>query len=194
MFSSLIFLPLPKLEGNDKINSPLRSESRTTLTENATGFPSVFNPFPKRSASLIQPLDSLKLPKGIIDFSFGQRKIDVLVSWDWSTITITETIDNRNLKIPLTSSLDWYLKTLQQKSWHVAFLEVMQTSKKDDKRSRRGQMLEVVGVDIGGATTDVFSVFKNYDTGEDIFNRSVSANLGMSYSFSNVLVLINNKW
>ena len=71
------------------------------------------------------------------------------MSWDWSTITITETIDNRNLKIPLTSSLDWYLKTLQQKNWHVAFLEVMQTAKKDDKRRGRGQMLEVVGVDIG---------------------------------------------
>ncbi len=41
--------------------------------------------------------------------------------------------------------------------------------------------IEVVGVDIGGATTDVFSVF------EDTFNRTVSANLGMSYSISNVL-------
>ncbi|MBZ0267056.1 glutamate mutase L [bacterium] len=41
--------------------------------------------------------------------------------------------------------------------------------------------LDVVGVDIGGATTDVFSVFG------DTFNRTVSANLGMSYSISNVL-------
>jgi uncharacterized protein (TIGR01319 family) len=41
--------------------------------------------------------------------------------------------------------------------------------------------INVVGVDIGGATTDVFSVFD----GE--FNRTVSANLGMSYSVSNVL-------
>jgi len=41
--------------------------------------------------------------------------------------------------------------------------------------------IEVVGVDIGGATTDVFSVFR------DTFNRTVSANLGMSYSVSNVL-------
>ncbi|MBD3237496.1 MAG: methylaspartate mutase [Candidatus Eisenbacteria bacterium] len=41
--------------------------------------------------------------------------------------------------------------------------------------------IQVVGVDIGGATTDVFSVF------EEIFNRTVSANLGMSYSVSNVL-------
>lgn len=39
---------------------------------------------------------------------------------------------------------------------------------------------QIVGVDIGGATTDVFSVFSG------IFNRTVSANLGMSYSISNV--------
>ena len=45
----------------------------------------------------------------------------------------------------------------------------------------RQQDINVVGVDIGGATTDVFSVFG------EIFNRTVSANLGMSYSISNVL-------
>lgn len=54
--------------------------------------------------------------------------------------------------------------------------------------------LNIVGVDIGGATTDVFSVFaigeqdeQSGDTRERVFNRSVSANLGMSYSVSNVL-------
>jgi len=41
--------------------------------------------------------------------------------------------------------------------------------------------ISVIGVDIGGATTDVFSVFDN------TFNRTVSANLGMSYSISNVM-------
>lgn len=41
--------------------------------------------------------------------------------------------------------------------------------------------LNLIGVDIGGATTDVFSVFG------ETFNRTVSANLGMSYSISNVL-------
>ena len=46
--------------------------------------------------------------------------------------------------------------------------------------------VQVVGVDIGGATTDVFSVFQN-QVRESIFNRTVSANLGMSYSISNVL-------
>ena len=41
--------------------------------------------------------------------------------------------------------------------------------------------ISVVGVDIGGATTDIFSVF------QEQFNRTVSANLGMSYSICNVL-------
>ncbi len=45
----------------------------------------------------------------------------------------------------------------------------------------RQRDINVVGVDIGGATTDVFSVF------DGVFNRTVSANLGMSYSISNVL-------
>ena len=45
----------------------------------------------------------------------------------------------------------------------------------------RQESINVVGVDIGGATTDVFSVFG------EVFNRTVSANLGMSYSISNVL-------
>jgi len=39
----------------------------------------------------------------------------------------------------------------------------------------------IIGVDIGGATTDVFSSFKG------TFTRTVSANLGMSYSICNVL-------
>jgi len=46
--------------------------------------------------------------------------------------------------------------------------------------------IEAVGVDIGGATTDVFSVFRPDEDNEGVFNRTVSANLGMSYSVSNV--------
>ncbi len=43
------------------------------------------------------------------------------------------------------------------------------------------ESISVLAVDIGGATTDVFSVF------ERNFTRTVSANLGMSYSICNVL-------
>jgi len=49
------------------------------------------------------------------------------------------------------------------------------------QRVAAGEGINAVGVDIGGATTDVFSVF------DGAFNRTVSANLGMSYSVSNVL-------
>ena len=47
--------------------------------------------------------------------------------------------------------------------------------------------LQVLCVDIGGATTDVFSVFKG-EEGQAVFNRTVSANYGMSYSVANVLI------
>ena len=49
------------------------------------------------------------------------------------------------------------------------------------KKIAEEDSISVIGVDIGGATTDVFSVF------EGQFNRTVSANLGMSYSVCNVL-------
>lgn len=47
--------------------------------------------------------------------------------------------------------------------------------------------INVLAADIGGATTDVFSVFKG------IYNRTVSANLGMSYSICNVLAEAGTK-
>ncbi len=47
--------------------------------------------------------------------------------------------------------------------------------------SRRGNE-NIIMVDIGGATTDVFSFY------EDTYSRTVSANLGMSYSASHVLL------
>ncbi len=49
------------------------------------------------------------------------------------------------------------------------------------QEAARRDKIQVIGVDIGGATTDVFSYF------QDVFVRTVSANLGMSYSISNVL-------
>ena len=60
---------------------------------------------------------------------------------------------------------------------------IIQTIAKQNK-------MNVLGVDIGGATTDVFSSFMvetSPGQEERIYNRSVSANLGMSYSVSNVM-------
>ncbi len=56
------------------------------------------------------------------------------------------------------------------------------------QRVAKARNITLVGVDIGGATTDVFSIFKVPGKGEEtVFNRTVSANLGMSYSVMNVL-------
>ena len=63
------------------------------------------------------------------------------------------------------------------------------------QRVAQTRNLNIVGVDIGGATTDVFSDFAvpapdgraAAGTAERVFNRTVSANYGMSYSISNVL-------
>lgn len=50
--------------------------------------------------------------------------------------------------------------------------------------------IQILAVDIGGATTDVFSVFRDSGGEQEamVFNRTVSANLGMSYSVANVLL------
>ena len=56
-------------------------------------------------------------------------------------------------------------------------------------RAAERQQIQILAADIGGATTDVFSVFRNPDENNRlIFNRTVSANLGMSYSVANVLL------
>ncbi len=57
----------------------------------------------------------------------------------------------------------------------------MDASFQATRAQQRG--IDVLAVDIGGATTDVFSVFGGN------FTRTVSANLGMSYSICNVLSL-----
>jgi uncharacterized protein (TIGR01319 family) len=51
--------------------------------------------------------------------------------------------------------------------------------------------ISILGVDIGGATTDIFTVFWREDEKGDRhsdYHRTVSANLGMSYSICNVLL------
>ncbi|MFN8390008.1 MAG: glutamate mutase L [Bdellovibrionota bacterium] len=47
---------------------------------------------------------------------------------------------------------------------------------------------QILAADIGGATTDVFSVFRSAEDQPFVFNRTVSANLGMSYSVANVML------
>ena len=90
---------------------------RILLPEYFPTSPLIVNPFPIVPVGLVQPLDSLLVPRGIINFSFGLKKTSINLSWDWSIITVSETIDGKRLKIPLTSSVEWYLKILHHRTF-----------------------------------------------------------------------------
>ena len=109
----------------------------------------VFDPFPRHPEALVLPYDSIPRHKGILKYYFGIKKTDIEFSRDWSVITISESINGEILQIPFTASVDWYLEMMQQQKWHTRFIQFMQEESKDNKRKGRGQMLEVVGVDIG---------------------------------------------
>ena len=107
----------------------------------------ITDPFPSSKKTLVQPIDSLKTPIGLISIPYKKQEQIVQVSWDWSQITIKKTADG-HLFLPYTTTVDWYLKILQKRNWHKKFIEIMQKKSKDTNK-RRGQMLEVVGVDMG---------------------------------------------
>ncbi len=100
------------------------------------------------------------------------------------------TLDNENLDPAREEIHELFLEHVMQQApgynklldW--ASYEVMATPNAVGKLLKNyadQEGINILGVDIGGATTDVFSVF------EGIYNRTVSANLGMSYSICNVL-------
>ena len=143
------FLYLGILFAQDIDTVAIDGPSQILLPTYIPSSPYVIDPFPRRLKTLVQPLDTISTPIGIISFPFSRRKTDIELSWDWQVITISETVDGEKVQIPFTASVQWYLKMFQKQAWHKTFLERMQKDAKDDKTSRRGQMIEVVGMDIG---------------------------------------------
>jgi len=103
---------------------------------------------------------------------------------------VRPTLESENLKPARDKIHDLFMEhVMQQAPGYKKLMEMTDAPIKPtpgavgDIVQKVAQMekINVVGVDIGGATTDVFSVF------DGVFNRTVSANLGMSYSISNVL-------
>lgn len=104
------------------------------------------------------------------------------------------TLDRENLDPARDEIHEMFLEHVMQQAPGYSKLlewtseEVMATPNAVGKLLREyaeNEKLNLLGVDIGGATTDVFSVFLAGT--ERIYNRTVSANLGMSYSICNVL-------
>ncbi|MFY9233680.1 MAG: glutamate mutase L [Fimbriimonadaceae bacterium] len=103
---------------------------------------------------------------------------------------IRPTLDKENLDPARDEIHEMFLEHVMQQAPGYSKLldwtsyEVMATPNAVGKLMKHyadQEKINILGVDIGGATTDVFSVFGG------IYNRTVSANLGMSYSICNVL-------
>lgn len=100
------------------------------------------------------------------------------------------TMDRENLGPAREAIHELFLQHVMQQAPGYAKLMTWTSSEIMSTPNAVGRIIEtiadqldisVLAVDIGGATTDVFSVFNG------VFNRTVSANLGMSYSICNVL-------
>ena len=109
----------------------------------------IFNPFPTMPLSIVQPLDSVSTVKNIVNLNIGYKQLVITLSNDWGTINISELINGEERLYPFRSSLDWYIKQLYKQTWKNKYLEIMLKDSKDSDKRRSGQMLELVGVDMG---------------------------------------------
>ncbi|PKM97898.1 MAG: methylaspartate mutase [Elusimicrobia bacterium HGW-Elusimicrobia-3] len=136
---------------------------------------------------------SYKLPVIYAGNSMAQDKIKEILG-DRTALIITEnlrpTLERENLMPARHKIHDIFLEHVMQQAPGYPRLMKMVGAPIMPTPAAVGTMTEkfakannfnVLAVDIGGATTDVFSVFS------EVFNRTVSANLGMSYSISNVM-------
>ena len=130
----------------------------------------VVNPFPDHITNLIRSIDSTSNPKGILNIKYDSRETEIVLAKDWSAITIYEYIDGKSYRMPFSSSVEWYLKKYNERKSYLKLIEIMQKDSKDGSSKRKGQMMEVVGVDLGNLGRASLSLNGNVTiTGNMIF-------------------------
>ena len=65
----------------------------------------VVNPFPRVNKTLVQPLDSLTQPIGLLSFPYQKKEVIIEVAWDWSWITVLEFADGEEPRMPFTADV-----------------------------------------------------------------------------------------
>ena len=112
--------------------------------------PGVVDPFQKEIFFGVYR-DTLRSPIGLMDVSFGEEKTAIAVDPDWTSITFTETLDERIYKIPFTAPLEWYLTKLvrlnSRKKLHEIALKGTSDKSRDSRKGTRS--IEVVGMEMG---------------------------------------------
>ncbi|MCH2508143.1 MAG: cell surface protein SprA [Dehalococcoidia bacterium] len=72
--------------------------------------------------------------------------------------------------MPFSSNVEWYLKKYNERKSYLKLIEIMQKDSKDGSSKRKGQMMEVVGVDLGNLGRASLSLNGNVTiTGNMIF-------------------------
>lgn len=134
----------------------LRAQSTLSIADSSMNVyyssPYVVNPFHVISFYGL-PGDSLIKYRGFLKNKVLRPQISVKIDDNWRFITITEKINGYMLKMPFTTSFEWYFKNKIKFDSKYYFLERLPISKQSattDKRSQRSKSFEVVGVDLGG--------------------------------------------
>ncbi|RMF07291.1 MAG: cell surface protein SprA, partial [Candidatus Neomarinimicrobiota bacterium] len=100
------------------------------------------------------PLDSTSVSQHLLTIPGLVYKRIAEFSRDWSTVEITETINDRSYAIPFIASAEWYFQKKLQQNRIEAFAKRLSIEAKEDKRKTgrrgRGKSIEVVGVNLGG--------------------------------------------
>ena len=98
---SLGFTPAQEVDSVAQANFP-----SALYTEIISYSAFVVDPFPRSKLTLVQPIDSISVPLGLLTFPYENRKTEVKLSWDWSTITITEWVEGAMIRMPFSASVE----------------------------------------------------------------------------------------
>ena len=96
--------------------------------------------------------DTLDQPLYLLDVTYGERILDVAIDSSWRYISFTEYIDDEILRIPFTSTVEWYFNHMIQVKRVLNFIDSFNKQDQEDQRyteRRGGRYLEMVGMDMG---------------------------------------------
>ena len=96
--------------------------------------------------------DTIDEPLYLFDVTYGERILDVTIDSSWKYISFTEYIDDEVLRIPFTSTVEWYFNHMIQVKRVSNFIDSFNKKDQGSQRyteRRGGRYLEMVGMDMG---------------------------------------------
>ena len=112
----------------------------------------VVTAFPEIPVPLSLMKDTLDKPLYLFDVTYGERILDVTIDSSWQYISFTEYIDDEVLRIPFTSTVEWYFNHMIEVKRVVNFIDSFNKKDQGSQRyteRRGGRYLEMVGMDMG---------------------------------------------